>query len=300
MISGMVVSGYGGFYQVRRDDCGAVVDCKPRGRLKQSYSKIYPGDRVEISLLPAGDGMIEAIGPRHTRLSRPQLVNFDQLIIVLAWKLPEYDLLLLDRVLVLALEARVRPVICFNKLDLLEEGEAPLFQDIRAVYQAAGFSVLGVSAKDPASIEALKEQLGGGISVLAGPSGAGKSTLLNQLLGEGSAETGVVSDRLRRGRHTTRYARILPLGADAAFGFIADTPGFFALELPQSVTDRDLPGYYPDFQLDEPCRFDGCLHLSEPDCRVKQAVAKGRVDPERYRRYQRLQEEIKTREVVYW
>lgn len=294
----MVVSGYGGFWQVLTDE-GQIVECKPRGRLKKQYDKIYPGDRVEISLLPEGQGMIESIGPRHTQLRRPQLVNFDRLVIVLAWKLPAYDLLLLDRLLVLAAEAGVTPLICFNKLDLLPESELPLFERIRAAYRAAGFTVLGTSMIHPPSIDALRQELGEGLAVLAGPSGAGKSTLLNLLLGQESAETGLVSQRLRRGKHTTRYARILPLGDSPEQGYIADTPGFFTLELPQSVEARNLASFYPDFQLNEPCRFDGCLHLKEPDCAVKQAVQAGEIDGERYQRYQRLQEEIKTREVKY-
>ena len=296
-LSGMVVSGYGGFYQVRCGD--QVINCKPRGRLKKTFSKIYPGDAVQISLLSDGTGMMESIGERRTQLKRPNIVNLDCIVIVLAWTLPDYDLLLLDRLLVMAELAHVRPIICFNKIDLLPEEEKPLFDQICACYTQAGYPVLGVCANTPASVLPLRKQLKGGLSVLAGPSGVGKSSLINVLLDGEHAEVGSVSQRLRRGKHTTRYARILPLGDEAEDGFIADTPGFFTLELPEDFQLKSLPLCYPEYQALPPCRFDGCLHHKEPDCTVKAYVEQGKIDRGRYDRYLKLLDEIRNREVKY-
>lgn len=296
--SGTVISGFGGFYQVR---CSMeqVVECKPRGRLKKTHDKIYPGDEVEISLLEDGTGMIESIGPRRTALRRPNIVNFDRILIVLAWTLPDYDLLLLDRMLVLASQGGVQPLICFNKMDLMKPEDEPQFQAIRACYQQAGYQVLAVSAQQPESIAQLRKELGGGLSVLAGPSGVGKSSLINVLLGREQVETGEVSARLRRGKHTTRYATIMPLGQTEEEGFIADTPGFFILEFPDDFQPESLPLHYPEFSLYPGCRFDSCLHRREPDCMVKQAVEEQKIDRQRYERYLRLLEELQTREVKY-
>ena len=166
---GMVVSGFGGFYQVRTKE--GVIDCKPRGRLKKTFDKIYPGDQVEISMLPDDTGMIETIGERRTQLRRPNIVNMDCIVIVLAWHMPDYDPLLLDRLLVLAEIAGVRPVICFNKMDLMKPSEEDEFRAVRDSYRGAGYPVLAVSAQQPETVDALRKELQGGISVLAGPSG---------------------------------------------------------------------------------------------------------------------------------
>lgn len=292
---GIVVSGYGGFYQVRVD-AAQIVNCKARGRLKQQFSKIYVGDLVEISLLSDGSGMIEKIHPRRRLLPRPNIVNVDQMLLVLAWKMPAFDLLLLDRMLVIAQKAGIKPLICFNKIDLLDDAEQ--YHKITQAYQRAGFPVMAVSAADNTGIEELRAVLSHGTTVLAGQSGVGKSSLLNRLLPDENAEVGAVSDRLRRGKHTTRYTRILPLPGSEG-GFIADTPGFFIIELPADFTAAELPCYYPEFAAAPPCRFEGCLHCQEPDCGVKDAVAAGSIDEERYQRYLRLLAEIQEREVQY-
>jgi len=293
---GIVVSGYGGFYQVRLTG-GHTVDCKPRGRLKKEFSKIYVGDRVEIELLTDGTVMIESIGPRTSCLSRPNVVNIDRLLIVLAWAMPEYDLLLLDRMLVIAQKAGIKPLVCFNKIDLLKDEDMKRLVKIKTVYEQAGFPFFTLSAINDQGICELRAHLARGISVMAGQSGVGKSSLLNRLLPEENAQVGEVSDRLRQGKHTTRYTRILPLPCEE--GYITDTPGFSIIDLPGDFTAGELPMYYPDFHLKNACRFDGCLHDKEPDCAIKEAVESGKIDQQRYQRYLRLLAEIQEKEVRY-
>lgn len=292
---GIVTSGFGGFYQVRLSE-GRIVNCKPRGRLKQRFAKIYAGDLVELSLNTDGTGVIETIEERRCCLSRPNIANVDQMLIVLSWRLPDYDLLLLDRMLVISRRLGIEPLICFNKIDLLAAGEEERLARLRSVYGQAGYGFYAFSAASGTGIDALRARLRQGLTVMAGPSGVGKSSLLNCLIPGEQAEVGAVSDRLRRGRHTTRYTRILPLPDG---GMIADTPGFFVVELPDDLDAAELAQYYADFQLDELCRFEGCLHENEPDCAVKKAVEAGEIDRERYQRYLRLLTEIREREVKY-
>lgn len=293
---GMVVSGYGGFYQVRLNQ-GQIVDCKPRGRLKKHFSKIYTGDRVGVFLLDDGTGMIESIKERLSFLPRPNIVNVDRLIIVLSWKLPGYDLLLLDRMLVIAQKIGLEAIICFNKLDLRQAEEEEEFTTIKEAYEQAGFPVIALSTINNNGVDKLRALIANGITVMAGQSGVGKSSLLNCLIPTENAPVGEISDRLRRGKHTTRYTRILQIPDEE--GFIADTPGFLVVELPDDFSKRELADYYPDFQLDEPCRFDGCIHDKEPDCMVKAAVKAGKIDSNRYQRYLRLLAEIQEKEVHY-
>jgi len=300
---GVVTAGFGGFYEVRRADASESVTCKPRGRLRQKHEKIYTGDRVEISLLEDGTGMIENIQPRQNIMRRPPIANVDQVVIVLAWHLPDYDPLLLDRILLLCRMAGVKTVFCMNKTDLMREEERAELDRLAAAYAAADCPMIAVSAGEGMGVDALRERLKGKVSVFAGPSGVGKSSLLNLLLPEEHAETGAVSERLQRGKHTTRYVRLLPLPDDPQGGMIADAPGFFVLDTPQEVTEDLLPQLYPEyvrlFESEDGCRFDGCRHHKEPACAVRAAVEAGELDADRYARYLRILNEIQTREVKY-
>lgn len=300
-LPGIVMQGYGGFYRVRLND-GREISCKPRGRLKLGRDKLRIGDKVEISLHAAEEGMIESILPRRNQLTRPHIVNLDQAVIVLSWRSPAYDLLLLDNMLLTCRLAGVAPLLMLNKIDLLAPGEEPELEAVTAAYQAADCPVLALSALRAPDLELLSAHLRGKLSVLAGPSGSGKTSLLNRLLPREQAEVGEISQRLNRGRHTTRYTRLLPL-ADGKGGMLADTPGFFVLDTPQSLTAEQLPLLYPDFivfaEAGDGCRFDGCLHDREPDCAVRRAAEQGRLDAGRYQRYLRILNEIRTREVKY-
>ena len=295
-LEGRVISGFGGFYQVLTGD-GNSVTCKGRGRLKKEFRSILTGDLVEISVQDDGAGMIESIRPRGSVLPRPHIANVDLAVIVLAWKLPDYDLLLLDKLLLAYELAGVETAVCFNKCDLMPPEDEPTFAAVRQAYAAADCPVLAVSAFDGRGLDELRDLLKGRLSVLAGPSGVGKSSLLNRLIPGEQAETGEVSDRLRRGRHTTRYTRLLPLPDG---GMLADSPGFFVLETPTDVTKDMLPDMYPDYvRLAGSCRFDGCRHHKEPSCAVREAVEAGRLDAERYQRYLRILSEITEREELY-
>lgn len=295
-LRGRVVSGFGGFYQVLTEE-GETLSCKGRGRLKKDFQSILTGDLVQISRQDAAAGMIEAILPRRTVLPRPHIANVELAVIVLAWRLPDLDLLLLDNLLLAYALAGVETALCLNKCDLMTEEEQPRLSAIRRAYGEAGRAVLAVSAASGQGIDELRALLQGRLSVLAGPSGVGKSSLFNLLIPGQQAETGPVSQRLRRGRHTTRYTRLLSLPGG---GMLADSPGFFVLETPESMTEDQLPAMYPDYAAQASgCRFDGCRHHKEPGCAVREAVTAGKLDPDRYQRYLRILSHIREREERY-
>lgn len=297
-IRGTVVSGFGGFYQVLPEGGGPILNCRGRGRIKRSFDRIYTGDQVRVSPQEAGRGMVEEIYPRRNCLQRPHIVNIDQVVIVMSWRLPDLDLLLLDNMLLMCALAQVRPLLALNKIDLLQPGEEAELAAIRQAYAQAGLPLLTLSAAEGRGLAELRLALAGQRSVLAGPSGVGKSSLLNLILPEEHAETGAVSDRLQRGKHTTRYVRLLQLEQG---GMLADTPGFFVLDTPPAVDQYNLPALYPEYARicagEEGCRFESCRHDQEPDCAVKAALEQGRLDPGRYRRYLRILHQIQQREV---
>ncbi|SFH63062.1 ribosome biogenesis GTPase [Selenomonas ruminantium] len=295
MQEGRVIKAYNSFFYVLTEaEAGQeLVTCKLRGKFKKSRRSIgvVPGDRVRIDRLPDGSGVVEEQLPRTSLLKRPAVANITQVVLTFAPAQPDLHPLLLNRFLVLAEWSGIpKIVICVNKQDLYA-GDIGAF--LKA-YEQIGYPVLRVSAQQGEGIEALRQQLQGETTVFAGPSGVGKSSLLNRIDERLSLQTGQVSEKIKRGRHTTRVAELLPY----AGGFIVDTPGFSAMELTE-LDIQDLPGYFPEFRphLDA-CRFAPCSHTHEPDCAVKAAVAAGAITQERYDAYVNIYEEIKENQKI--
>lgn len=283
--TGRVVEVIAGFYHVALGPDRTVM-CRARGRLKGADG-IYPGDLVRVLLLEdePGAGRVEEVLPRESLLARPAVANVRWVVLVTPLARPRPQSLLLDRLLVMTFQAGLEPVIVWNKADLDADEESLGLIDI---YRAAGYTTVVASAATGQGMEELIHCLADGVAVLAGPSGAGKSSILNRLAPGAGQETSAVSRKSGRGRHTTRSARLCPVGE----GWVADTPGFSRLDLPL-MEPRELPAAYPEFVQRAPqCRYDGCLHASEPDCAVREAVESGAIPPLRYEQYRRLLDEV--------
>lgn len=291
-MEGHIVKGYSGFYYVFRD--GLVYECSLRGKNRQKKLRFLPGDRVEFTILAEGRGVIETVLPRKNELIRPPVANIDQLIITVAVADPAPDLRLVDRLSVFALYNDIEPVICWNKGDLLEPSKR---QTLVSLYAKTGFAMVLCSTAEGWGVEELKRLLKGKISVLAGNSGVGKSSLLNALDSRWALATGEVSEKLKRGRHTTRHVELFALDEDT---LIADTPGFSVLQLPEDLSREKLGSFFPEMlPYLSRCRFTSCLHDSEPDCAVKEAVAQGKISASRYQHYREFLQEIKEHERRY-
>ncbi len=277
MLEGIITKGYSGFYYVQVQ--AELWECSLRGRFRVNTQDFLPGDRVRISPLKGNKGVIEQVLTRKNFLTRPAVANVDQAIIVLAARSPEPDLNLLDRIIIQVESAKIYPLILFNKADLLPPGAEP---ELLGIYSKIGYRILAVSAKTGRGIDELKELLREKISVVAGPSGTGKSTLLNRVQSGLELKTGEVSQKLRRGRHTTRHVELLPLDCG---GLVADAPGFSSLNLPQ-IKREQLAAYFPEIdELAHACRFSSCLHWQEPECAVKAGLQQGTISPKRYENY---------------
>ncbi|RCX16786.1 ribosome biogenesis GTPase [Anaerobacterium chartisolvens] len=278
MPKGLLLKGIDGFYYVKSDD--KTYECRARGILRKQNIIPMPGDEVFISINKDGrTGSIEEIADRSSCFTRPMVANVNQIIPVIAVKAPSPDFMLLDKLLITAEAKNIHAVICINKTDLDSSSEC---NKIKQVYDRAGYEVITSSNKSADSLRHLKEVMKYNISVLAGQSGVGKSTILNTLMDASVMETGTVSKKIERGRHTTRHAELIELDTG---GYLVDTPGFSSYELSE-IKYCDLELYYPEFaQCLGKCRYTGCSHISEPFCAVKQAVEDGLVDEERYKRY---------------
>ncbi|RJQ04191.1 MAG: ribosome small subunit-dependent GTPase A [Bacillota bacterium] len=280
MPGGRVIRAYSNVYYVDTGD--EVLECRPRGRLKLRDTRVLVGDLVRVSQAGPGLGAIDEVLPRRNALARPQVANVDQAVIVLAVHEPELELLLADRFLVLAAAAELEAILCLNKVDLACPGEVG---PVVKVYEDAGYLVVATSAKTGEGLAALRSALARKVSVLAGPSGVGKSSLLNALNPDLRLRTGEVSRKVRRGTHTTRHVALVPVGSG---GLVADTPGFTQLEL-DGIPPQDIAWFFPEIAALAPrCKFRGCAHRAEPECRVKEGVAEGLVDGGRYARYLEL------------
>ena len=287
-MQGKIIRGIGGFYYVHAED-GIVYECRAKGIFRKEKIKPLPGDNVEISPVqdeekPAGN--VDAILPRKNVLIRPAVANVDQALVVFAAASPKPNLNLLDRFLISMEQQKIPVVICFNKTDLISSEEEELLRDT----YAHSYPVQLISAANGEGIEEVQRLLDGKTTVVAGPSGVGKSSLTNQLQPHVQMEVGDISRKIERGRHTTRHTELIYLRPHTYF---LDTPGFSSLYL-TGIAYEDLWQYFPEFVSYEPyCRFQGCMHISEPDCAVKEALAEGKIPVSRYENYVMLAEELK-------
>jgi len=285
MEQGIVLRGVGGFYRVLLPD-GRTVECRPRGRFRKDGVVLLAGDRVCVELQRDGTGVIVAVDPRRTELRRPAVANVEQVVAVMAVAAPPPNFLLLDRLLTVAEAEGLDPVICWTKADLCPPGHG---EDLGAPYRVAGYRVILTSSRTGQGLDELRDALRDKVSTFAGPSGAGKSSLLNALDPAFGRDTGEISRKLGRGRHTTRVVELLPLPGG---GLVADTPGFSQLDV-RHIPKAELGRFMREIdRVRGECRFPGCLHRSEPGCAVRDAVEDGRIHPRRYRHYLELLREI--------
>lgn len=285
---GKIVKGISGFYYVHIAESG-IYECKAKGIFRNQNIKPLVGDDVEAVILDETEkkGNIESILPRKNELIRPAVANIDMALVIFAAAKPQPSFNLLDRFLVMMEYQKVPVTICLNKTDLVTETE---LLNMAHIYDACGYRMVYTCAKERTGIDELRELLRGKTAAVAGPSGVGKSSIINCLSPEAQMETGSISRKIERGRHTTRHSEILPIQKDT---YIVDTPGFSTLYIP-GMEKEELWRYYPEFAEYEPyCRFRGCSHISEPDCGVRNALGEGRISEVRYGNYKLLYEELR-------
>ena len=279
---GKIVKGIAGFYYVNTEESG-TFECNAKGAFRNEGLKPLVGDNAEIEIVDRDKlkGNVVKILERKNSLIRPACANIDEALVIFAMKTPEPNLNLLDRFLIYMGKENVPCHICFNKADLSTEEEKRQF---KAIYEGSGSRVSFTRTKTGEGIEELKASLKGKTVVLAGPSGVGKSSLINLLCEGANMETGSVSKKTERGKHTTRHVELLKTDKDT---FILDTPGFTSLDVFE--TKEDLKYCFREFEpFEGKCRFDNCVHISEPDCSVKEAVEAGLINRMRYESYVKL------------
>ena len=287
-MKGKILKGIAGFYYVYVGEPGTYA-CKAKGIFRKDKIKPLVGDDVIIEVTHEGDkeGNIVEILPRKNSLVRPAVANVDQALVIFAVTKPEPNFHLLDRFLVTMERQQVPTLICFNKIDFTNTEQMAY---LRSIYEPAGYEVLFISAKDGTGFETLREHLQGRTTTVAGPSGVGKSTTINRLAPHQQMETGDISEKIDRGRHTTRHSEIITLDDES---FIIDTPGFTSLYI-DDIERSALQDYFPEIAREEPnCKFIGCSHIAEPSCGVKVALEKGRIHEMRYEHYCSMYEQLK-------
>ena len=280
-MKGTIIKGIGGFYYVKASD--NVYECKARGVFRKKRITPTIGDVVEIET--SGEkGSIVDILDRRSYLVRPPVANIDTMLLVVAAAAPEPSLFLIDKMLVNAEINNIHPVLCINKTDLEKRN------DIKKLYENAGYEVFCVSAEKNRGTDKLKKYLSGRTTAFAGLSGVGKSSLLS-IITEDTLETGDVSEKIQRGRHTTRHVELFELNNG---GFVLDTPGFSSLEL-EGIKADELWEYFPEMRnYRDECRFRGCSHINEPDCVIKNKVESGEIASTRYESYTQLYKQLKS------
>lgn len=286
---GKIIRGIAGFYYVYIEGFGEY-ECKAKGIFRNRKIKPLVGDNVEVEILmeETKTGNIVDILERKSELIRPAVANIDQAMIIFAVSDPAPNYNLLDRFLVMMEMQRIETIICFNKIDKSIEEER---KKVEEVYRNTGYQILFTNALEGDGLDKVKSVLKGKTTALAGPSGVGKSSLTNKIQNKVSMQTGQISEKIKRGKHTTRHTELIYMGEKT---FLLDTPGFSSLYL-QGIEKEELQAYYPEFDhYVGQCRFQGCAHINEPNCAVKEALLEGKISESRYENYKLLYEELKS------
>ncbi len=287
-MNGKIVKGIGGFYYVHAED-GREYECRAKGIFRNKKIKPLVGDNVKIEVIDEMNnlGNIAEILPRFNSLIRPAVANVNQTVIIFAVSDPEPNFNLLDRFLVSMEQAEVDTVICFNKIDLAGFEK---YKEACASYEKSGYRVIYISAGNDIGVETLNDILQGRTTVFAGPSGVGKSSTLNAIKPDTMAKTGDISEKIRRGKHTTRHSELICIREDT---YIMDTPGFSSLYI-DSIECDELKEFFPEIAVyTGKCRFHMCNHISEPGCLVKEAALKGEISKIRYDNYVMLYNDLR-------
>lgn len=310
MPQGLIVKALSGYYYVLPEGMalleGNTVTCRGRGVFKNKKITPLVGDRVVYENTENGEGTVTEILPRSSELIRPPIANVDVVVLVFSVTEPVLNTQLLDKFLVHIENTGIDVLLCFTKSDLLTETDDSVahakemtsteFERITTLYEGIGYPFVTTSSRLEEGVEAILQHLDGKVSVFAGQSGVGKSSLLNKMISGLDLETNAISQRLGRGKHTTRHVELLPL---ANGGLVADTPGFSQLDF-MEVEAEGLSSCFREFAaVAEGCRFRGCLHLHEPDCKVRDGVASGTIAASRYDHYLLFLTEIKDRKRRY-
>ncbi len=289
-MTGKIIKGISGFYYVYVEGAG-LYECKAKGAFRKQKIKPLVGDNVEIAVIDEANklGNVEKILPRKNELIRPAVSNIDMALVIFASAKPDPNFNLLDRFLCMMEYQKVPVTICFNKIDLVDQEK---LKEYSGIYEPAGYNVIFTCTKTKEGLGSIRSLLEGKTTTVAGPSGVGKSSIINCLQSDITMETGTISEKIERGKHTTRHSEIIPVSHDT---YIMDTPGFSSMDVP-GFEKENLWTCYPEFVRYEPyCRFIGCSHINEPDCGVKAAVEDGEISPVRYENYKLLYEELKNR-----
>ena len=282
MAQGVIIKSLSGFYTVSVGD--SIVECKARGRFRHDGFSPLVGDRVEVTVDAQGKGRIDAVLERRNYFIRPAVANVDQIVMFAAAVNPVTDPFLIDRVVAIAENAGCEAVICLNKCDL--DPAERLYE----IYRTVGCCVIRTSAATGLGMDALRDAIRGKTSAFTGNSGVGKSSILNRLMPELQIQTGAVSEKLGRGKHTTRHVELYALGEET---YVADTPGFasFEVDMIEPISCENLQYAFREFRpYIGQCRFSDCAHLHEPGCAVLEALAAGKIAPERHQSYAKLYE----------
>ncbi|MCR4706250.1 MAG: ribosome small subunit-dependent GTPase A [Lachnospiraceae bacterium] len=289
-MQGKIIKGIAGFYYVYTEG-GVIYTCRAKGIFRKDGRKPLVGDDVEMSVIDseAKEGNVDKLLPRRSELIRPAVANVDQALVIFAINRPEPNFNLLDRFLIMMRQQNLPSVICFNKEDIANDSEKDLLTE---AYGSAAGHLLFTSAKTGEGIDELKGLLQHKTTVMAGPSGVGKSSITNRLHPSAEMETGDISKKIGRGKHTTRHSELFGMDDDT---FIMDTPGFSSLDL-FDLEKEELQSFYPEFApFEAGCRFQGCMHIAEPVCGVKEALSEGKISKLRYDIYCQLFEELRNK-----
>lgn len=287
-MQGKIIKGIGGFYYVHIPKKG-VYECRAKGNFRNQKIKPLVGDNVLIDIIDEEKktGHVSKVLERSNELIRPAVANVDQALVIFAAAKPAPNLNLLDRFLIMMSKQKIDTIVCFNKKDVVTEQELALLEE---TYEKCGYEVVFTSAKQEEGIHELNALIQGKTTVLAGPSGVGKSSLINILYPKANMETGNISAKIERGKHTTRHSELFFLNDDT---YLFDTPGFSSLYL-EDMEKEELRDYFLEFLEYEPyCKFQGCVHINEPQCGVKEALEDGKISKVRYENYLNMYEELK-------